>query len=258
MSLGFRTVEEDESHKHPIRTLEEIFELLKPKCPDWSRPTTTPAPASSTPNNHTNFYDHLEEDEEVTTTDVPAWTQRQTRKGNVKESFQPEYTKRDLILAVYLYLKASGSIVVYAREQCIRFQKRDITLSTFAEILNASIYLLHQLNEDFVEHVTKLKKMVKYPNEFLYHGDILEFCTTSKAKSAAKSHGIMDLHERTHHVLVHCFIEPLLTLTKEEFGALLKFLEDSDLALAHHEKTIVYALACILAISSAYEKPAKK
>jgi hypothetical protein len=37
----------------------------------------------------------------------------------------------------------------------------------------------------------------------------------------------MDLHERTHKILEHCFTEPLLTRTKEDNGASLRFLEDS-------------------------------
>jgi hypothetical protein len=37
---------------------------------------------------------------------------------------------------------------------------------------------MRQANEDFVERVTNLKKVVKYPNEFLHYGDILAFCTT--------------------------------------------------------------------------------
>ena len=105
--------ESNAGHRHFIKLLEDVLEIIKPKLPQIQR---QPLKAAKTAPLHTNnAYEHLESEESLETEDMPDVIESPVRPVTQKVSYKLELSDTDVSFAIYCFLKDATHLRLAAR-----------------------------------------------------------------------------------------------------------------------------------------------
>ncbi|CAN9168213.1 unnamed protein product [Alternaria alternata] len=147
--------ENDARHKHFIKILETVLEILRAKQPRAQHQplkTKTPAPIPTK-----NTYDLLEAEELSESEDMPDMIESPARPTKVKVIYKLELSDADVSFAIYCFLKDATHLRLTVRRTWREFAKGDIGLQAAALTMNAAVAMIEKLSNEFEEAHPRFK-----------------------------------------------------------------------------------------------------
>ncbi|KAB2102465.1 hypothetical protein AG0111_0g8965 [Alternaria gaisen] len=169
--------ESNAGHRHFIKRLEDVLEIIKPKLPQNQR---QPLKAAKTTSLHTsNAFEHLNFEEPLDTEDMPEAIESPVRPATQKISYKLEPSDTDVSFAIYCFLKDATHLRLAVRRTWREFAKGDIGLQAAAFTMNAALAMIEKLSNEFQQahprfKDTKSQKM---------HLEIINFIYSSYSES---------------------------------------------------------------------------
>ena len=168
--------ESNAGHRHFIKLLEDVLEIIKPKLPQIQR---QPLKAAKTAPLHTNnAYEHLESEESLETEDMPDVIESPVRPVTQKVSYKLEPSDTDVSFAIYCFLKDTTHLRLAVRRTWREFAKGDIGLQAAALTMNAALAMIEKLSNEFEQAHPRFKDSRSQK----MHLEIVKFIYSSYSK----------------------------------------------------------------------------
>jgi hypothetical protein len=169
--------ESNAGHRHFIKLLEDVLEIIKPKLPQIQR---QPLKAAKTAPLHTNnAYEHLESEESLETEDMPDVIESPVRPVTQKVSYKLELSDTDVSFAIYCFLKDTTHLRLAVRRTWREFAKGDIGLQAAALTMNAALAMIEKLSNEFEQAHPRFKDSGSQK----MHLEIVKFICSSYSES---------------------------------------------------------------------------
>ncbi|KAI4943438.1 hypothetical protein J4E91_009347 [Alternaria rosae] len=161
------------SHKHFIKVLEDVWEIIKVKRPRSKH--QPPKAAKQGPVPTANMYELLEDEELVAGEEMPDVIENPVRIATEKVSYKLEPADADVSFAIYCFLKDATYLRLAVRRTWREFAKGDIKLQAAAQTMNAALPMIEALSDEFEQanpqfKDTKTKNMHGLIINFIYRG----------------------------------------------------------------------------------------
>ncbi|CAN9162344.1 unnamed protein product [Alternaria alternata] len=169
--------ESNAGHRHFIKLLEDVLEIIKPKLPQNQRQPLKAA--KTTPPHTSNAFEHLKFEEPLDVEDMPEAIESSVRPATQKVSYKLEPSDTDVSFAIYCFLKDATHVRLAVRRTWREFAKGEIGLQAAALTMNAALAMIEKLSNEFEQVLPRFKDTKSQK----MHLEIINFIYSSYSES---------------------------------------------------------------------------